>query len=94
MMTIILKIVSDAARQSLEAKMATAEYKKTLVERIQDESKAEGIAEALIRVLDARGLAPTDEQRQRVASCADPAQLDRWVDRAATAVTAAEVFAD
>ncbi len=34
------------------------------------------------------------EQRQRVSSTTDPAQLDLWFDRAITAGTAAEVFAD
>jgi hypothetical protein len=98
MTTIILKIASDAARQFLEAMMATAEYKKTLVERIQDESraegKAEGKAESLIRVLDARGLVLTDEQRQWVTASTDLEQLNRWFDRALSAATAAEVFAD
>jgi hypothetical protein len=98
MTTIILKLASDAARQTLEAMMATAEYKKTLIERIQDESLAEGEtrgeAKALLRVLDGRGLAPTAEQRQRVTSSTDPAQLERWLDRVATAATAEEVFTD
>jgi hypothetical protein len=90
MTAIILKLASDAARQTLEVMMATAEYKKTLVERIQDEK----MAEAVIRLLGVRGLTLTDEQRRRVVSCTDSAQLDRWFDRAVTAVTAAEVFTD
>ena len=63
------------------------------IERIHDDGKAEGKAEAVIKLLDARGLAPTDEQRRQVTSSADPAQLDHWFDRAITAITAAEVFA-
>jgi hypothetical protein len=39
-------------------------------------------------------LVPSGEQRQRVTSCTDALQLDRWFDRAITAGTAAEVFAD
>jgi hypothetical protein len=39
-------------------------------------------------------LAPSREQRELVTASADPAQLDRWFDRAITASTAAEVFAD
>jgi predicted transposase YdaD len=99
---IILRLASDAARQILEAMMSTSEYEKTFVERIHDqgiaEGKAEGIAEgkaeAVLKLLDARRLTLSQEQRQRVTSCTDSAQLDRWFDRAITAGTAAEVFAD
>jgi hypothetical protein len=85
-------------KPGLEAMMTTSEYEKTFVERIHDqgiaEGKAEGKAEAVLKLLDARRLAPTKEQRQQVASCTDAVQLDLWFDRAITAGTAAEVFAD
>jgi hypothetical protein len=78
--------------------MTTSDYEKTFVERIHDEGIAEGEAkgkaEAVLKLLVARHLAPTPEQRQRVTACTDPAQLDLWFDRAITAGTAAEVFAD
>ena len=90
--------------------MKTREYEKTFVERIHDQGiaegeargeargeakgKAEGKAEAVLKLLDARHLAPSKEQRQQVTSCTDAAQLDLWFDRAITAATAAEVFAD
>ena len=82
--------------------MTTAEYEKTFIERIHDQGVAEGEAkgeakgkaEAVLKLLDARGLAPTSEQRRQVASSTDTAQLDLWFDRAITASTAAEVFAD
>ena len=47
-----------------------------------------------LRLLDARGVALSPEQRQRVTSNSDPAQLNPWFDRAITAGTATEVFAD
>jgi hypothetical protein len=78
--------------------MTTSDYEKTFVERIHDqgisEGEAKGKAEAVLRLLDARHLAPSTEQRQRVTSCTDSGQLDLWFDRAVTAGTAAEVFAD
>ena len=81
--------------------MTTSEYEKTFVERIHDQGIAEGEAgeargkaEAVLKLLDARHLVPSGEQRQRVTSCTDALQLDRWFDRAITAGTAAEVFAD
>ena len=98
MTTIILTLASDAARHLLEAMMTTSEYEKTFVERIHDqglaEGEAKGKAEAVLKLLDARHLVPSAEQRQRVTSCTDALQLDRWFDRAVTAGTAAEVFAD
>jgi hypothetical protein len=98
MTTIILRLASDAARQILEAMMTTSEYEKTFIERIHDqgiaEGEAKGKAEGVLKLLDVRELAPSPEQRQRVTDCTDPAQLDLWFDRAITAGTAAEVFAD
>jgi hypothetical protein len=102
MTAIILNLASDAARQILEAMMTTAEYQKTFIERIHDQGIAEGEAkgetagkaEAVLKLLDARGLAPTDDQRRQVTASTDAAHLDLWFDRAITASTAAEVFAD
>jgi hypothetical protein len=102
MTAIILTLASDAARHLLEAMMTTSEYEKTFVERIHDQGIAEGEArgeakgkaEAVLKLLDARHLVPSSEQRQQVTSCTDALQLDRWFDRAITAGTAAEVFAD
>jgi hypothetical protein len=102
MTTIILRLANDAARQILEAMMTTSEYEKTFVERIHDQGiaegeakgKAEGKAEDVLKLLDARRLAPSNDQRQQVTSCTDAAQLNRWFDRAITAGTADEVFDD
>jgi hypothetical protein len=98
MTAIILTLAGDAARHILEAMMTTSEYEKTFVEKIRDQGIAEGEvkgeAKAVLRLLDARRLAPSQEQRQRVTSCTDSAHLDLWLDRAATAGTADEVFAD
>jgi hypothetical protein len=98
MTTIILRLASNAARQLLEAMMETGKYEKTFVERIHDDGKVDGKVESkvedVMRLLELRGLAPTEEQRQRVMSSTDLGQLQLWFGRAATASTAAEVFAD
>jgi hypothetical protein len=57
-------------------------------------SEAEGKAEGVLKLLDARGLAPSQDQRRLVTSCTGPAQLDLWFDRAITAGAITEVFAD
>jgi len=54
---------------------------------------ARRVAQCPAAVLVARHLAPSEEQRQRVTSCADSVQLNLWFDRAITASTAAGVFA-
>jgi hypothetical protein len=98
MTAIIMTVASDAARQILEAMMQTNEYPKTFLDRAYDDGKAEGEAKgeakALLKLLDRRQLVPSQEQRQLVTSCTDIAQLDLWFDRAVTAGSAAEVFAD
>jgi len=60
----------------------------------QRRSVAEGEARALLRVLERRAIATSVEQRERVLACSDVATLEAWLDRAATATTAREVFGD
>ena len=55
---------------------------------LEAEGKAEGEARALLRVLAARGLTVTEAQRERVLACRDLDTLDRWLERAVTAMSA------
>ena len=57
------------------------------------EGKAEGKAQAVLAVLEARGLAPTEQQRQRILACTDLEQLNSWVRKAVTLVDVEELFA-
>lgn len=50
------------------------------------------LAEALLRVLDARGVALTEADRERIHACPDTAQLMAWTTRAAVATRREEVF--
>lgn len=54
--------------------------------------EARGVEEALVLVLGARGFILDDATRARLARCQDVAVLRRWVARAATAASLAEVF--
>jgi hypothetical protein len=85
-------------RRALEELMATV-FKDEFVDGLLDQGRAEGRAEGraagaamLLRVLAARGLTVPDEIRQRVQSCTDFAQLERWGDRAVTAMSLDEIF--
>jgi hypothetical protein len=48
-------------------------------------------AEDILLVLKTRGIAVPPEIEQRIATCTDPAMLSRWLTRAVTAQSAAEV---
>jgi hypothetical protein len=43
-------------------------------------------------VLETRGLEPDEQQRARIASCADVDQLEVWARRAVTAQTVDDLF--
>jgi hypothetical protein len=90
--TIILGVASDAARMELEAMMRTTPYRSEFFDAAIEQGKAEGKAEDVIKVLNARGITITGDQREQVASCTDLGQLDLWFDRALSAATAADVF--
>jgi hypothetical protein len=59
-----------------------------------EKGRVQGKREDLLKVLDLRDLRPTEEQRTRVDSSTDLAQLAPWFERSLTAATAAEVFTD
>jgi hypothetical protein len=50
-----------------------------------------GLAEALLALLAARGFRLTAAQRKRITSCTEPAQIEAWIARAATAKSATAV---
>ena len=72
--------------EDLENKAEDAETKVEL-------ALTEGLREAVLALLDARGLPCPDDARARVASCFDAETLRRWIARAATAASVDEVLA-
>lgn len=58
----------------------------------RDQGRAEEAAGSIIRVLERRGLPVTDSTRVRIRSCTDLETLHHWLDLAATAGTAEEIF--
>jgi hypothetical protein len=75
-----------------------------LIESFKKEGRQEGLPEGLreglvkakaadvLKIIDARGIEVTKEQRKEVADCTDLARLDRWFERALTAKTATDIF--
>ena len=99
---IILKRASQAARRHLEELMQTTEYEDDFIESYVKVGIEQGIergavadaADKLLRLLDGRGLHPTDAQRAQVAASTDMSQLNLWFDRAINAESTADVFTD
>lgn len=58
------------------------------------EGEAKGEAKALLRILTSRNLPLADEQRRRIEQCQEVQQLERWIERALSACSAAEVLSD
>jgi hypothetical protein len=54
--------------------------------------KAEGEAEAILLVLESRGIPVTAEQRSQFLSCTDLKQLKSWLERVGTVSSAEELF--
>ncbi len=53
---------------------------------------AEQAARHVLAVLRARGIAVPDAVRERIVSEKDPERLERWIEKAAVAASAAEVI--
>lgn len=87
----ILAALSPAARAKLEELMAQSyEFQSDFARRHRARARAEDV----VAFLEARGLAVSDEQSERILACTDMDQLDRWVRKAATVASTDELFAD
>ncbi|WP_437591563.1 hypothetical protein [Sorangium sp. So ce1000] len=56
------------------------------------EGRAEGRQDALLTLLRARGLTPSQDDEARIRACSDAVKLDRWIAQAATATTVREAL--
>ena len=56
--------------------------------------ETKGKRAALLAVVDARGLVTPPAIRARIDACGDVALLDRWIARAATAVSIDEIVGE
>ncbi len=94
----ILHAVSQAARKKMEEWMRIEDYefKSDLALRNQArgkaEGKAEGVATALLKILTARKLQITEEQKARILGCTDLDTLNTWLDRVLQAATVDELL--
>ncbi len=105
---LVYNSLNEAARQALETMMKGYEYqsdfaKKYVAQGIDQgraegrtEGRAEGRAEeaarALLTVLRARGIAVPDAVRERILAQKEPERLERWLEKAVVAASAAAVI--
>lgn len=98
----ILSRLPRAARAAWEALMTAglrdyryqSEYARKYFADGELSGEQRGEARALLEVLDARGLAVSDEARARITGCADTDQLAHWIRRAVVITTTEELFAE
>jgi hypothetical protein len=86
--------LGDAAKRSFEMLPQGQRFMSETQRRSFAEGEAKGEARALLRVLERRGIAISTEQREHVLACSDLTVLEGWLDRAATAASVREVFAE
>jgi Uma2 family endonuclease len=75
----------ESARREAEARAVEAESRAAVAE-----ARARG--DALLDVLEARGLAMTEAERERIVACREPRVLKRWTRRALEIESVAELW--
>ncbi|MBW8739936.1 MAG: hypothetical protein JF621_23435 [Streptomyces turgidiscabies] len=75
-------------------KTQTSFFTSSVAQELRAEGEAKGLAHYLLHHLERRGIPVSDGDRDRITTCDAPDTLTRWIDRAITATSTAEVFAD
>jgi len=78
--------------ESLETKAEQAEAKAEQAEAKAEQAVVAGLREAVLALLDARGIACPDAARALLMSESDPSTVRRWLSLAATAGSSVEIF--
>ena len=67
-------------------------WREALLARTFERGKDAGLAEALLTILEARGLPVSGEARARIEGCGDPAVLKGWLSRAGAVESVEALF--
>jgi hypothetical protein len=82
----------DAAAADDAVVAALAAKGNPAIRQREAEGEARGQAAAILKVLEARGVAVNEAQRQEILCCHDLDRLDQWLSRAIQAASADEVL--
>ena len=91
---LIKSSLSEAARKAFEMLPETYQFQDEALRKSFDKGAMQTKANSILCVLETRNVALSSDQQQRISTCTDSAQLDRWLARAAIAHSADEVFTD
>jgi hypothetical protein len=95
---LVYNSLDEAARLALGKTMKGYQYQSDFAKRYVAEGeakgRAEGEAEALLTVLEARGFAVSDAVRERILAEKDPERLKGWLKKAVIAPSADAVVAE
>ena len=85
---------SETVRKSVEQGLEQGRAQGLEQGRAQglEQGRAQGEARAVVRFLEARGLAVSEAQRERILSTLDLELLETWIHRAATVATVDALF--
>jgi hypothetical protein len=94
---LLLECVNQATRRALEAVMIKgyvykSEFARKYIALGRDEGRAAGEADALLTVLEVRGIPVLDAVRERILAESNLERLRRWVARAVVATSLSEVL--
>ncbi|MFI9391949.1 hypothetical protein ACIG53_13825 [Streptomyces bauhiniae] len=95
-------LADPQAKQMWRDLMTAIQYfwRHPLAEQVREEGREQGLeegrvqakAEMVLRVLEWRGIPVPEHVSERVTTCADPDQLERWAQRAVHATYAEDLF--
>ena len=80
------------SRQGAGGPPYQSDFARKYVAQGRAEGRTEEAANALLMVLEARGVVVPDIERERILAQKDPERLERWLKKAAVASSVAEVL--
>lgn len=89
---LIRTALSEAGKKALRMHPRGNQFFDESLQQSFTKGRAAEKASAVLDVLDARGLAVSDAQRDRIISCGDLPTLTSWIRRASTAASTDELF--
>jgi hypothetical protein len=88
---LVYNSLNEAARREMEM-IKGYEYQSDFAKKYVAQGRSEEAARNLLSVLRVRGIAVPDAVRERILAEKDPERLERWLDKAVVAASAAEVI--